>query len=183
MFFQSSIQPLIRLLGRTQYRSITLSAASSLKKIEKTEDKSKNEIIIEGKYIDTVDQFGKKIFDFSTMASDSIHSHPDLRPCALCELEKRDIFVQYTDILVLRQFLQEDGFPLPRKVTGLCKKQQKKLIVLLKHARAAGLTLTYQPNLLDGSKASSDPRKRPEHLKWNAYFDTYEKMKKTQKYL
>lgn len=94
---------------------------------------------------------------------------------------------------------------MPRKITGLCKKQHRKLLVLAKHvnliesnifsfiffnflfcltkARLAGLTLNLQPSLLDGSKPLSDPRKRPEYLKWNHYFDDYETMKKQFKYL
>ena len=93
---------------------------------------------------------------------------------------------------------------MPRKVTGLCLKQQRKLKVIAKHvcfisfrnkykfkiyflfklkANLAGLTLNLQTNLIDGTKPSSDPRKRSEYLKWNHYFDDYEIMRKQFKYL
>ena len=86
-------------------------------------------------------------------------------------------------MLIIKQFLKEDGSLLGRKITGLCKKQQRKMIVIAKHARNAGLTLDLQPNLLDGSKRSVEPRARPEHQKWNTYYDSYEIMRKENKYL
>ncbi len=97
--------------------------------------------------------------------------------------EKRDIYVQHTDVLILRQFLKDDGEPLSRKVTGLCKRQQRKLVVIAKHARQAGLTLSLTKTLLDGSKPSPDPRKRYQHQKWNTYFDDFEYMKRNFKYI
>ena len=161
-----------------QPRTLHLTAANSLKTIEIVEDKQNKLITIEGKYIDPAERFGNKVLTFGKESEEA-----NKRPCAFCELEKRDIYVQHTDVLVLRQFLKDDGEPLDRKITGLCRKQQRKLLVLAKHARVAGLTLNLQPNLLDGSKRSVDPRTRPKGLKWNIYFDDYEVMKKTYKFL
>jgi ribosomal protein S18 len=184
----------LKLLGRlankqsqqqiVEKRTIHMTNLNQLKKLNIVEDKQSKQITIEASYIDPVEAFGNKALEFNNEASsDQNDLKTAIRPCAFCELEKRDIFVQYTDVLVLRQFLKEDGTPLNRKVTGLCRKQQKKLLVMAKHARIAGLTLNLQPNLIDGSKRSSNPRTRSEHLKWNTSFDDYEIMRKTHKYL
>ncbi|CAF0850518.1 unnamed protein product [Brachionus calyciflorus] len=164
-----------------QVRAISISSILNLKKIEKIEDKATKTITIEGKYLNPEETFGSKVLNLGNNTNDDEHS--SLRPCAFCELEKKDIKVQYTDVLVLRQFLTEDGQVLPRKVTGLCRKQQKKLLVLTKLAKHAGLILNLQPTLLDGTKPSSDPKNRTKHLKWNAYFDDYETMKRNSKFL
>lgn len=161
-------------------RSISVSTVLNLKRIEKTEDKAKKNIVIEGKYINPEEKFKAKVLNLNdTDNQDS----GEVRPCAFCELEKKDIFVQYTDVLVLRQFLTEEGQVLPRKVTGLCKKQQRKLLVLTKLAKQAGLILNLQPSFLDGTKPSADPSQRINHMKWNAYYDDYETMLRTKKYL
>lgn len=162
-------------------RQISLSSALNLKRIEKTEDKTTNTITIEGKYIDPKETFGTGVLDLTGQCYQD--TDEAVRPCAFCELEKRDIKVQYTDVLVLRQFLTENGQILPRKVSGLCKKQQKKLIVLTKQAKHAGLILNLQPTLLDGTKPSADHSKRFKYLKWNTYFDDYETMKRNKKFL
>lgn len=85
-------------------RSIHTTQVNNLKKIEKTEDKITKSTIIEGKYLDSEKIFQNKVikFDAESSAQDSEHQ---IKPCALCELEKRDIFVQHTDVLILRQFL------------------------------------------------------------------------------
>lgn len=162
-------------------RQITLSGALNLKRIEKTEDKNTNTITIEGKYLDPNKEFRAKVLNLT--GENHEDSNPVLKPCAFCELEKRDIKVQYTDVLVIRQFLTENGQVLPRKVTGLCKKQQRKLIVMTKQAKHAGLILNLQPALLDETRPSIDHTSRTKHLRWNTYFDDYETMKRTKKFL
>ncbi len=76
--------------------AIHLSSFNQLKKIEKTQDPKTNTTIIEGKYIETDKS---KVINFNSNTSEP------LRPCAFCELEKRNIYVQHTDVLILRQFL------------------------------------------------------------------------------
>lgn len=172
--------PLSPFLNQT--RQIGMSRVLNLKKIEKTEDKNSNTITIEGKYLDSKEIFGSQVLK---LVSDENHEETGqvLRPCVFCELEKRDIKVQYTDVLVLRQFLTESGQILPRKVTGLCKKQHRKIVVLTKQAKHAGLILNLQPTLLDGTKPSTDYTKRFKYLKFNTYFDDYETMKRNKKFL
>ena len=155
-------------------RQIHLSSINKIKEIVVDEDKNKKLITIEGKYLDEVELTNNKVLKL-----------PDdhKTPCAFCKLEKENIFVQYTDVLVLRQFVREDGTVLTRKITGLCKKQQTKLYVLVKHAGIAGLIMNLQPPLINGSKPVIDKEKRFEHLKWNTSFDTYERLRRRKKYI
>jgi small subunit ribosomal protein S18 len=155
-------------------RQIHLSSAHKIKEIVVNEDKSNKLITIEGKYLDEIE-----------LTKTQVLKLPDDHKtrCVFCKLEKENIYVQYTDVLVLRQFLREDGTVLPKKITGLCKKQQRKLYVLAKHAAIAGLILNLQPPLINGKKPVIDHEKRFEHLKWNTSFDTYENLRRTKKYL
>lgn len=163
-------------------RQIVTTSILNLKKIEKIEDKNSNTITIEGKYLDSKEIFGSEVLN---LTSDENYQENDciMKPCVFCELEKRDIKVQYTDVLVLRQFLTENGQILPRKVTGLCKNQHRKIIVLAKQAKHAGLILNLQPTFLDGTKPNTDHTKRLKYLKFNTYFDDYETMKRNKKFL
>ena len=47
--------------------------------------------------------------------------------------------LQYKDINILTNYLSEQGKILPRRVTGLTSKQQKKVTKLIKTARIAAL--------------------------------------------
>ena len=47
--------------------------------------------------------------------------------------------ITYKDIKILTNFLSEQGKILPRRVTGLSSKQQKKITKLIKTARIAAL--------------------------------------------
>jgi ribosomal protein S18 len=167
-----------------------------LKRIEKTEDPKTKTITIEGKYLESEQVFGNKVLCLDTEFDNSqqrksnslnekfgCNENVYAKPCCLCELEKKEISVQYNDVLVLRQFLTDDGNVLSRKITNLCKKQHRKVKVLAKQAQQAGLIMNLQPNLLNGSKPSIDPQSRSEHLKWNTYFDDYEILARTKKFL
>jgi small subunit ribosomal protein S18 len=166
----SSLRSQQRVLARSFY----LQAASLAKTIEKSEDKKNNVTIIEGKYLDDASESDKSSFKYE---------HDSHSACALCKLEKMDIYVQHTDVLILRQFLKDDGTLLPIKVTQLCKKQYDKLRVIARQAHRAGLLMNLQPPYLNGEKRTMDPHKRPEDLKWNRYYDDYEILKKTNKFL
>ena len=194
-------------------RLLGTSAPMQLKKVERVFDPTTKTIVIEGKYVDadasTTAAAGNRnnnVLRFDCLDDNddeaaanecesekpttlSIHHKYNehetdfKRPCAFCELEKRNIFVQYTDLAVLRQFVRDDAKPLGRKITGLCRRQHRKLVVLIKHAMYAGLILDLQPRRLDGSKPDPRPETRPEYLKYNSYFDTYEKLLRTRKFL
>ncbi|XP_045138056.1 28S ribosomal protein S18a, mitochondrial-like [Portunus trituberculatus] len=85
------------------------------------------------------------------------------KACPLCAL---DLDVKHTDVLILSQFMREDGSVLPRRVTGLCGKQQRRLTWLVIMAQKAGL----MPNLAPAT-SKRDPSKRQRSKKFNRYFD------------
>uniref|UniRef100_A0AC35FBR7 Mitochondrial ribosomal protein S18A n=1 Tax=Panagrolaimus sp. PS1159 TaxID=55785 RepID=A0AC35FBR7_9BILA len=56
--------------------------------------------------------------------------------CALCALPVK---IKYTDVLILEQFMREDGTVLPKQITGICAKQQYRLERCVMQAHWAGL--------------------------------------------
>lgn len=57
------------------------------------------------------------------------------KACYMCSL---NLNVKHTDVLILSQFIRNDGCMLPRRITGLCKKQQKKIGTMVQMAHKAG---------------------------------------------
>lgn len=57
------------------------------------------------------------------------------KPCAICA---SGLDVKHTDVLILSQFVRSDGCMLPRRITGLCKKQQKRISSMVSMAQKAG---------------------------------------------
>ncbi|KJH52541.1 putative ribosomal protein S18 [Dictyocaulus viviparus] len=58
--------------------------------------------------------------------------------CALCTCNI-PVKLSYSDVLILEQFMREDGTVLPREITGLCKNQQLRLERCVMQAHWAGL--------------------------------------------
>ncbi|XP_022221623.1 39S ribosomal protein S18a, mitochondrial [Drosophila obscura] len=82
--------------------------------------------------------------------------------CPECTL---GLDVKHTDVLILSQYVRSDGCMLPRRITGLCYRQQKKMGTLVTMAQKAGL----MPNL-GPSWSKKDPKKRYGWKKFNKYF-------------
>ncbi|XP_071080606.1 large ribosomal subunit protein mL66-like [Haliotis cracherodii] len=82
--------------------------------------------------------------------------------CPLCRVHTD---LKYTDVLILSQFLRPDGCLLPRRVTGVCKKQQVSLEKLVHQAQRAGLLPTFRPDLPSG-KPRTHLRSQ---FKWKQY--------------
>lgn len=59
------------------------------------------------------------------------------RGCSFCQDKTTDI--DYKDIKKLQRYLTERGKILPRRVTGLCSKHQRKLTIAIKRARIIAL--------------------------------------------
>ena len=57
----------------------------------------------------------------------------------LLRLSAENDSLNYKDVSVLSNFISEQGKILPRRVTGLKSKQQKKITKLIKQARIAAL--------------------------------------------
>lgn len=83
--------------------------------------------------------------------------------CSLCNL---DLDVKHTDVLILSQFVRNDGCMMPRRVTGLCRTQQKKMSKLVSMAHKAGLMCNLAP-----VNSKKDTTKRKLWKKYNTYFD------------
>lgn len=56
--------------------------------------------------------------------------------CPKCTL---GLDIKHTDVLILKQYIREDGAMLPRRITGLCATQQRYIGTLVLMARRAGL--------------------------------------------
>ncbi|XP_071962349.1 large ribosomal subunit protein mL66-like [Antedon mediterranea] len=62
--------------------------------------------------------------------------------CPICRLNLR---VTYKDVLILKQFVKEDGSMLPKRVTGVCNKQHNILVECIKRANKSGLLPDHKP--------------------------------------
>lgn len=56
-----------------------------------------------------------------------------------CPICSRDITFTYKDVLFLSQFMSPRGYILNRRVTGVCRKQQRKLEKAIKISQRLGL--------------------------------------------
>ncbi|XP_051792624.1 39S ribosomal protein S18a, mitochondrial [Acanthochromis polyacanthus] len=56
----------------------------------------------------------------------------------------------YTDVLLLSQFIRSDGGMLPRRVTGLCPEEHRKITICVQMAHRAGLLPDHKPKLPEG---------------------------------
>uniref|UniRef100_A0A182NA66 Large ribosomal subunit protein mL66 n=1 Tax=Anopheles dirus TaxID=7168 RepID=A0A182NA66_9DIPT len=81
------------------------------------------------------------------------------RFCPQCTL---GLDVKHTDVLILSQYVRSDGCMLPRRITGLCKRQQRRMGALVTMAQKAGL----MPNL-NPAKSKKDPKQRYQWKKYN----------------
>ena len=62
---------------------------------------------------------------------------PRREVCSFC-VDKADT-IDYKDIAKIRRFTTERGKILPRRISGVCAKHQRKLTIAIKRARAIAL--------------------------------------------
>uniref|UniRef100_A0A1B6CLE2 Large ribosomal subunit protein mL66 n=1 Tax=Clastoptera arizonana TaxID=38151 RepID=A0A1B6CLE2_9HEMI len=86
--------------------------------------------------------------------------------CDACPLCRLNLDIKHTDVLILCQFLRSDGCMLPRRVTGLCKIQQRRVTTMVAMAQKAGLMMNITP-----ANCKKDPLRRRDWKKCNTYFD------------
>ncbi|KAL0838616.1 hypothetical protein ABMA28_016702 [Loxostege sticticalis] len=96
-------------------------------------------------------------------SSNCDHESSVKEPCYMCAL---GLDVKHTDVLILSQFVRSDGCMLPRRITGLCRRQQKKIGKMVSMAQKAGLMINLTP-----AWCKKDPKKRKDYKKFNTYFD------------
>jgi len=106
-------------------RHLSLSTQSFLREIQVRT--SGNVTTIEGIVVESSKQ--SKVLEVEEVEKDY---------CPLCP-NRLKADVKYTDVLILSQFLQPDGTPLPPTVTGLCRKAYHRLLRLCFQAQRAGL--------------------------------------------
>ncbi|XP_012221539.1 large ribosomal subunit protein mL66 [Linepithema humile] len=128
-------------------RSISLSATTRLKEI--IEKKEGDTLIIEA--IKVPQQKENLLINLKSNA------------CSLCAL---GLDVKHTDVLILSQFVRSNGTMLPRRITGLCTVQQKRVSTLVTMAHKAGL----MPNLAPKNDRYN-PNRRYNWEKFNTYYD------------
>ncbi|XP_015120282.1 28S ribosomal protein S18a, mitochondrial isoform X2 [Diachasma alloeum] len=129
-------------------RTFSVSHVSRIKEfIEKKEGKT---LIIEAKIVE--DPKEKNLLQPASNGA-----------CLLCSA---GVYVKHTDVLILSQFLRSDGRLMPRRVTGLCRTQQKRLNKLVAMSQKAGL----MPNL-NPPNSNRDPKKRQGFKAFNVYYD------------
>ena len=57
--------------------------------------------------------------------------------CAYCK--NKELFIDYKDARVLRQFISERGKITPRRISGACARHQREIAIALKRARNLAL--------------------------------------------
>ncbi|XP_032876538.1 39S ribosomal protein S18a, mitochondrial isoform X1 [Amblyraja radiata] len=82
-----------------------------------------------------------------------------LGQCPICRWNLKHKF-NYTDVLLLSQFIRSDGGMLPRGITGLCFEEHKKIEICVKMAHRSGLLPDHKPTLPEGHVR----RKQKPHL-------------------
>ncbi|XP_076016215.1 large ribosomal subunit protein mL66 [Genypterus blacodes] len=70
-------------------------------------------------------------------------------PTASCPIYRWNLQhkYNYTDVLLLSQFIRSDGGMLPRRVTGLCLEEHRKVAACVQMAHRAGLLPDHKPKL------------------------------------
>ncbi|XP_076751566.1 mitochondrial ribosomal protein S18A [Xylocopa sonorina] len=134
-------------LSLGQNRNISVSAATRLKEI--IEKKEGNTLYIEG--VIKPDKNEERLLK------------PKNGVCPICSA---GLDIKHTDVLILNQFVTSTGNILPRRVTGLCKVQQKRISSLILMAQAAGLM--QKKYIKDGVLHSLRPIT---WKKFNTYYD------------
>ncbi|KAF1555258.1 28S ribosomal protein S18a, mitochondrial, partial [Eudyptes schlegeli] len=69
--------------------------------------------------------------------------------CPICRWNLKHKY-DYVDVLLLSQFIRSDGGMLPRRITGLCLEEHKKIAVCVQMAHRAGLLPNHRPPLPEG---------------------------------
>ncbi|KAM8726781.1 large ribosomal subunit protein mL66 [Acanthopagrus schlegelii] len=73
-------------------------------------------------------------------------------PTAKCPIYRWNLQhkYNYTDVLLLSQFIRSDGGMLPRKITGLCLEEHRKIAICVQMAHREGLLPDHKPKLPEG---------------------------------
>ncbi|XP_065121770.1 large ribosomal subunit protein mL66 [Paramisgurnus dabryanus] len=80
-------------------------------------------------------------------------------PTAKCPIYRWNLQnkYNYTDVLLLSQFIRSDGGMLPRRITGLCAHEHTKVAICVQMAHRAGLLPDHRPRLPEGHVPKPKP--------------------------
>ncbi|XP_075235686.1 mitochondrial ribosomal protein S18A [Lycorma delicatula] len=136
-----------------QSRSLSITPVSRVKEI--VVNKEGKNTIIEGVILPSP----REGYMLKTL---HLHEH-EKEACPICRL---NLDVKHTDVLILSQFIRSDGCMLPRRVTGLCRLQQKRVSKMVTMALKAGLMPNRAP-----ANSKRDPSNRDKFKKNHRYYD------------
>ncbi|XP_056646728.1 39S ribosomal protein S18a, mitochondrial [Diorhabda sublineata] len=131
-----------------QLKKFSIFPSRRLKEIQEVQNGK--EVVISARYIPS----GREQYLLK-------NQHPNA--CAVCA---SGLDIKHTDVLILSQFVRSDGCMLPKRITGLCSRSQKRIATLVAMAQKSGL----MPNLTP-SNCNKDPKKRYKWKSCNKYFD------------
>uniref|UniRef100_A0A5F5PV40 Large ribosomal subunit protein mL66 n=1 Tax=Equus caballus TaxID=9796 RepID=A0A5F5PV40_HORSE len=77
--------------------------------------------------------------------------------CPICRWNLKHKY-GYEDVLLLSQFIRPHGGMLPRRITGLCQEEHRKIEECVKMAHRAGLLPNHRPRLPEGFIPKSKPQ-------------------------
>ncbi|XP_050294494.1 28S ribosomal protein S18a, mitochondrial [Anthonomus grandis grandis] len=135
-------------VARIESRNVSVSSALRIKEVRTIE--KDNTLIIYGE-------------ELPSPREPYLLKNPHTTKCAVCA---SGLDIKHTDVLILSQFVRSDGCMLPKRITRLCNKAQKRIGTLVTMAQKAGL----MPNLAP-SWSKKDPKRRYQWKKYNKYFD------------
>lgn len=124
--------------------------------VDVVHDEKKQAIVIEGKHVTSPHK--------ELLVKELVECQKEGKQfCPECTL---GLDIKHTDVLILSQYVRQDGCMLPRRVTGLCSRQQKRIGNMVTMAQKAGLMMNLNP-----SWSKKDPKARYGMKKFNSYFD------------
>ncbi|KAM6186584.1 large ribosomal subunit protein mL66 [Rhynchocyon petersi] len=86
--------------------------------------------------------------------------------CPICRWNLKHKY-NYEDVLLLSQFIRPHGGMLPRKITGLCLEEHRKIEECVKMAHRAGLFPNHRPRLPEGFVPKSKPQLNRYLSRWS----------------
>nr|XP_057913397.1 39S ribosomal protein S18a, mitochondrial [Doryrhamphus excisus] len=90
-------------------------------------------------------------------------------PAAKCPIYRWNLQnkYSYTDVLLLSQFIRSDGGMLPKRITGLCPQEHRKIAECVKMAHRAGLLPDHRPKLPEGHVPKPKPQLNRYLTRWS----------------
>ncbi|XP_049749016.1 39S ribosomal protein S18a, mitochondrial isoform X1 [Elephas maximus indicus] len=86
--------------------------------------------------------------------------------CPICRWNLKHKY-SYEDVLLLSQFIRPHGGMLPRRITGLCQEEHRKIEECVKMAHRAGLLPNHRPRLPEGFVPKNKPQLNRYLTRWS----------------